>query len=157
MARSRSKVLLARMASASASPLRRAIDTHGYVLLYDGVCGLCNRFVQFVLARDRTGSMAFATLQGAFGEEARRILPELAGVDSVVLLYKDGAYLRSAAAIEVARYLGGGWSLGVAAYLVPRPLRDWVYNRVAAVRYRVFGRFDHCPVPAPDVRGRFLD
>lgn len=157
MARARPKLPLARMSVPAASPLRRAIDAHGYVLLYDGVCGLCNRFVQFILKRDPEGAMRFATLQGPIGDEARRLLPQLAAVDSVVLLYKDGAWVRSTAALQVARYLGGVWNLAAIAYLVPRPLRDWVYDRVAATRYRIFGKLDACPLPAPGTRRRFLD
>ena len=145
------------MTTRSASPLRTAIDAHGHVLLYDGVCGLCNRFVRFLLRRDRAGTMRFATLQGPLGAEARRLLPELAGVDSVVLLYREGAWVRSTAAIEAIRYLGGPWALAVAGYAVPRFVRDWAYDRVARVRYRVFGRFDTCPVPRGEDRERFLD
>lgn len=157
MARKRSKIPLARMSMPGASPLRRAIDAHGFVLLYDGVCGLCNGFVQFILKRDPTGPMRFATLQGSFGDEARRLLPELASVDSMVLLYREGAWVRSTAALEVARYLGGVWLIALAAYLLPRPIRDWVYDRVAAIRYRTFGKYDACPIPPPESRKRFLD
>ncbi len=141
----------------AASALRHALDTHGYVLLYDGVCGLCDGFVQFVLKRDRAGAMRFATLQGSLGDEARRAIPELAKIDSLVLLHRDGAWIRSTAALETARYLGGIWSLALGFYVVPRPIRDWVYDWVARTRYRVFGKFDACRIPSPEQRSRFLD
>jgi predicted DCC family thiol-disulfide oxidoreductase YuxK len=153
----RTRIPLARPSTPSPSTLRRALEAHGHVLLYDGVCGLCNRFVQFILARDAGGTLRFATLQGRYGEEARRLLPDIASVDSVVLLYKDGALLRSTAAIEVLRYLGGGWALAAIGYLIPRMIRDWIYDRVASMRYRAFGRLASCPVPSEETRARFLD
>lgn len=137
--------------------LAGAIEAHGYVLLYDGVCGLCNRVVRWILRFDRGGPMRFATLEGDLGNEARRLIPELDGVDSLVLLSRAGAQVRSTAALEVARYLGGPWSLALLAYAVPRPWRDRLYDWVARRRYRVFGRLEACPLPAPEVRERFLD
>ncbi|MCC6318795.1 MAG: DUF393 domain-containing protein [Gemmatimonadaceae bacterium] len=137
--------------------LRALIDTHGYVVLYDGVCGLCNGFVQWVLARDPSGTMRFATLQGPIGDAARRALPQIADVDSVVVLYKDGAWVKSTAALEVARYVGGAWAIAVAAYVIPRVVRDAVYDAIARRRYGWFGRYDSCPIPTPEQRARFLD
>lgn len=137
--------------------LRALIEQHGFILLYDGLCGLCNGTVQFVLARDPGGPMRFATLQGEIGQAAIKAIPELATVDSVVLLHRDGAWVRSTAALELARYLGGGWTLALVGYLVPRPLRDWAYDAIARRRYRWFGRYDACPIPSPETRARFLD
>jgi predicted DCC family thiol-disulfide oxidoreductase YuxK len=137
--------------------LAAMLAQHGYILLYDGVCGLCNRVVQFVLKRDTIGTMRFATLQGELGKAALRQLPEIADVDSVILLHREGAWVRSTAALEVARYLGGRWSATLAAYAVPRILRDWVYDFIAKRRYRWFGKHADCPVPASEVRDRFLD
>lgn len=101
--------------------------------------------------------MRFATLQGELGQAAIAQVPSLAGVDSVVLLQKDGARMRSTAVLEVLRYLGGAWGLAVVAYIVPRPVRDWVYDFVAGRRYRMFGKYDACPIPTPETRARFLD
>lgn len=136
--------------------LAELLAEHGYILLYDGVCGFCDRIVQFVLKRDRIGAMRFATLEGELGQAALRRLPGIAGGDSVVLLHRDGAWVRSTAALEVARYLGGPWSLLLAGYAIPRLLRDWLYDVIARKRYRWFGRYDTCPVPAPEVQARFL-
>jgi predicted DCC family thiol-disulfide oxidoreductase YuxK len=127
------------------------------LLLYDGTCGLCDRFVQFVLRHDRHRRMRFATLQGRYGDAARRAMPELAGVDSVVLVTRSGAYVRSTAALEVMRYLGGVWSLLLAFYILPRPLRDWGYDFIARRRYGIWGRVDACQLPSPENRARFLD
>lgn len=133
------------------------------VLLYDGLCGFCDWTVQFVLRRDRRGSMRFATLQGGFAREVIARHPELAGVDSLILVERDPATgqervsARSTGALRVAKYLGGAWHLTQAFYLVPRFLRDWAYDVFARHRYRVFGRYDTCPLPSPEDRERFLD
>jgi predicted DCC family thiol-disulfide oxidoreductase YuxK len=137
--------------------LAELLAQHGYILLYDGHCGLCNRFVRFVVKRDKLRAMRFATLQGELGKAALRQLPEIADVDSVILLHREGAWVRSTASLEVARYLGGAWSVTLAAYAVPRLMRDWLYDFIARRRYGWFGRHDSCPIPAPEVRERFLD
>jgi len=135
----------------------------GPVLLYDGLCGFCDWTVQFVLARDRRGVMRFATLQGEFARQVVARHPELAGVDSLILVERDEAtgtervFARSTGALRVARYLGGIWNLTLALYVIPRAVRDWAYDVFARHRYRVFGRYATCPVPAPAQRERFLD
>lgn len=137
-------------------------DAPGPVLLYDGICGFCNATVRFIVARDHRGTMQFAPLEGAFAREVIARHPELRGVDSLVLVRRGGpgddrVSTRSEAAIAVAAHLGGG--LAVAARLarmLPRGLRDLAYDVFARHRYRVFGRFDACPLPSPDLRARFL-
>jgi len=133
------------------------------VLLYDGLCGLCNRAVQFILARDPGGTLRFAPLQGAFarGVLGRQPLPP--GTDSLVLVEGDSAsgaappLLRSDAILSIADYLGWPWRAAVALRLVPRFLRDGAYNVLARQRTRLFGRYGACPIPDPAVRARFLD
>lgn len=131
------------------------------VLLYDGLCGFCNGTVRFILARDRTGHMRFASLQGEFAKTVLSRHPELAGVDSLVLLERgvggsERVLTRSAAALEIAAYLGGVWGWARVLRVVPRGIRDWTYDRFAGVRYRVFGTYDVPPAPKPAVRERFL-
>jgi predicted DCC family thiol-disulfide oxidoreductase YuxK len=133
------------------------------VLLYDGLCGFCDGTVQFVLKHDRRGTLKFATLQGDFARGVIARHPELAGVDSLVLVEPDetsgdeNVYVRSAGALRVARYLGGPWHLARVVAIVPRFLRDWAYDGFARIRYRVFGRYDTCPIPTPEQRARFID
>lgn len=131
------------------------------VLLYDGVCGFCNKSVQFILDHDRHGTMRFAALQSEFGQAAIARHPELAKVDSVVLLERrNGAeqvFIRSTAALRLSGYVGGFWGLARVAYIIPRPLRDLFYDLFARNRYRLFGKYDSCMLPPPEVRGRFLD
>ena len=132
------------------------------VLLYDGTCGFCAASVQWVLAHDRVGTLRFAPLQG---ETARPILarhPELASVDSVVWVEgspeaRETVYVRSAAAMAVARYLGGMWSvMARLAALIPGPIRDRAYDQIARHRHKLTGRGPECLVPTAEERGRFL-
>lgn len=141
---------------APAPSLQARLDEHGHILLFDGDCGLCDRAVQWVLRRDEGGTMRFAPLQSTLGKEALARLPELAGVDSMILLHRDGAWIRSTAVLETARYVGGIWSLAVLGYLVPRALRDWVYDQVAKRRLALFGRVESCSVPTAQQRERFF-
>ena len=128
------------------------------IICFDGVCNLCNGFVQFVIPRDPQKRFQFAALDS---EAGRRVLRE-AGVmpgdaDSVILIEHGHAYVRSAAALRIARRLRFPWPLVYGLIAVPRPLRDWLYDVVARSRYRLFGKRDVCLVPAPEIRSRFLD
>jgi predicted DCC family thiol-disulfide oxidoreductase YuxK len=133
------------------------------VLLYDGLCGFCDGTVQFILKHDRRGELRFATLQGDYARAIVTRHPELANVDSLVLVEHDpgsGAervYVRSTGALRLARYLGGAWHLARVAGIMPRFLRDLAYDAFARIRYRVFGRYDSCPIPTPEQRARFID
>lgn len=134
---------------------------HGPVLLYDGVCGFCNKSVQFVIDHDRKKTIRFAALQSTFGQAVIERHPELAKVDSVVFLDRhDGAenvFIRSSAALRLSGYLGGVWGWARIAYIIPRPIRDFFYDLFARYRYRLFGKYDSCMLPPPEVRERFLD
>lgn len=134
------------------------------LVFYDGVCGLCGRFVQFLLARDPAGRIRFAPLQG---DLARRELTPLghdpADLDSVFVIadwQTPGQHVlaRSRAVRYAVSRLGGPWGVAAgAARLVPPALADAVYRIIARRRYRLFGRFDACPLPPPEWRSRFLD
>ncbi|MGZ4511143.1 MAG: thiol-disulfide oxidoreductase DCC family protein [Mycobacterium sp.] len=132
------------------------------VLLYDGVCGVCNSAVRTILRFDPNGTLRFAALDSDFARAVFDRHPAIAGVDSVVFVDEPGqpterVAVRSAAALRVVDYLGGPWKLLQVARIIPAPLRDWLYDRVADVRYRIFGKYDTCPLPPPEVRARFLD
>lgn len=126
------------------------------VVFFDGVCGLCNRTVDFVLARDREQRFRFSPLQG---ETARRLLGEAdtESLGTLVLLDERGTHRRSTAVVRILRGLGGVWGvLGALLWLIPRPLRDLGYRLVAKSRYRWFGRKESCRMPTPQERSRFL-
>jgi predicted DCC family thiol-disulfide oxidoreductase YuxK len=134
------------------------------ILLYDGICGLCNRFVQFILRRDRNAIFRFASLQSP---PAARILdrhsvnPTVLDTVYVVLnreLPNETLLSRSDALIFVLKQLKGIWRVAASfLQLLPKFLRDRAYNAVARHRYRIFGRTDVCPLPREADRSRFLD
>ncbi|HET9039813.1 MAG TPA: DCC1-like thiol-disulfide oxidoreductase family protein [Gemmatimonadales bacterium] len=133
------------------------------VLLYDGTCGFCAESVQLVLRHDRRQTLRFAALQGAFGAAARARHPELGHVDSVVWLEPASAsgpervLVRSDAALRVATYLGGWFTLARVGRLVPRAVRDRAYDLIARHRHRLLAAGPSCLVPPAEVRARFLD
>jgi predicted DCC family thiol-disulfide oxidoreductase YuxK len=127
-------------------------------ILFDGVCNLCNGFVRFVIARDPAARFRFAALSSP---AAARALGD-AGVtppipDTIVLLDDGVAYFRSDAPLRIARRLRFPWPLAYGLMIVPRFIRDRVYDFIAARRYRWFGRRDACMIPTPELKGRFLD
>lgn len=128
------------------------------LVLFDGVCHLCNGFVQFVIARDPAGRFQFGALQTP---SARRVLdlhdtPDPLP-DTLVLVDQGRVFTRSTAVLRIARHLTFPWPLAYAFLAVPRPLRDGIYAIVARHRYQWFGKRDHCMVPTPAVRARFID
>lgn len=126
------------------------------IAFYDGECGLCNRSVQFVLDRDRDGNVLLAPLQG---ETFRERCPDLGRPDLSTILVLDGGriYERSGAALRILRRLRFPWPIVAAVgSLVPRPIRDWLYDQVATRRYRWFGTVEACRLPSPAERVRLL-
>ena len=126
-------------------------------ILFDGVCNLCNGFVQFVIARDPAARFRFAALQSPPAAALLRAAGVTAPLpDSIVLVADGRAYLRSAAALRILRGLRFPWPLAFAFIVVPPFVRDRVYDAIAAHRYRWFGRRESCMVPTPDLARRFL-
>jgi predicted DCC family thiol-disulfide oxidoreductase YuxK len=127
------------------------------IVLFDGVCNLCNGLVRFVYANDPAGRFRFVPLQS---RRAAELLAPTGGPpadESVVLLDYGRRFERSDAALHLALGLRAPWPLAFAGILVPRPARDAVYRWIARNRYRWFGRKDACPLPPPGLRERFLD
>jgi predicted DCC family thiol-disulfide oxidoreductase YuxK len=125
------------------------------VLLYDGTCGFCARSVRFVLAHDRRGALRFGPLQGDFARTLAAAHPELHEVESVVWCDDSGVRARGDAALAVLDYLGDGWRvLSRLGRLLPRRLRDALYDAIARRRFRLAARA--CLLPTPDERVRFL-
>ncbi len=128
------------------------------VLMFDGVCSLCNGFVDFVISRDKAGTFAFASLQSepaqAFLADAGREASQL--LDTVVLADRDGIHMQSTAVLRVLRALRGPWAPLYGFIAVPASLRDAVYRAVAARRYRWFGKRETCRLPTPQERARFV-
>jgi len=139
------------------------INTSHPVLLYDGLCGFCSKGVQRILRYDKRKTMFFAALQSEYGKSILTRHPELASIDSLVFVepldfaYLEQVFVRSDALLRVARYLGGLWKLTLAGYIIPRSIRDYLYDQFAKRRYRWFGKYETCLLPPPEVRARFLD
>ena len=136
------------------------------LLLFDGTCGFCARSVQFVLRREhRRRTLRFASLDSSIGREVRARYPELEGVDSVIWVEAGSneqdyrLFVRSEAVFRVLKYLGGVWTaLAVVGAVVPRFLRDAVYDFVARHRHKIIPReAESCLLPSPEQRARFVD
>ncbi|MFZ4768251.1 MAG: thiol-disulfide oxidoreductase DCC family protein [Roseimicrobium sp.] len=128
------------------------------IVLFDGVCNLCAWAVQFIIKRDSRGVFKFAALQSEAGQ---RLLLEhgyaSASLDSFVLIEAEGLYVKSEAALRVARHLSGFWPLCYGALILPWRLRDAVYGWIARNRYRWFGKQESCLVPTPEWRARIIE
>jgi predicted DCC family thiol-disulfide oxidoreductase YuxK len=130
------------------------------VLLYDGVCGLCNRIVQFVLKHDRRARFRFASLQSGYAAAIlQRHGIDSDDLDTVYYVAPDQApAARSDAVIAILRELGGFWkTIAAAIRILPKWLRDRGYNVVARHRYRIFGKYESCLLPEKKYQDRFLD
>lgn len=131
-------------------------DNHP-ILLFDGVCNLCNGLVQWVLARDKRKHIRFASLQSEQGQDLQReygLNP--AALDSLVYVKDGKAYTKSSAALLLGQELGGIYQAARLGWIVPSPIRDWVYDWVARNRYRWFGKAEACWLPRPEWQERFL-
>jgi predicted DCC family thiol-disulfide oxidoreductase YuxK len=128
------------------------------LILFDGVCNLCNGFVQFLIKRDPAGKFRFASLQSDFGRSQLlrfNLDPDL--LHSVILIEGDNVLQRSDAALRIVNQLGGAWKILNAFKIFPKFLRDALYNVVARNRYKVFGKRDSCMIPTPELKARFIE
>lgn len=127
------------------------------VVLFDGVCNLCNGSVRFILRHDRRRVFRLAAIQSPEGQAIMNWFGFSAGMSGTMLLVEGNrVFTRSTAALRIASRLPFPWGLAGAAWIVPRAVRDWAYDLVARNRYRWFGRRDACLVPRPEHEGRFL-
>ncbi len=130
----------------------------GPIILFDGVCNLCNGAVQYVIKHDREGIFRFASLQGEHGQRLLKQHNLPAAELSTFVLIKDGkAFTKSTAALLVAKQLNGVVKSLYIFRAIPAFVRDAVYNFIARNRYRLFGRKDSCMIPSPELRARFLN
>ncbi len=145
------------MGHATEKPVQGGPAPAEHLLLFDGVCNLCNGLVQCIARRDRCNRFRFIPLQS---DEGMRLLAahgqDPGSAPTLVYLRKGHLHARSEAVLYVARDLGGGWQLAFACMAVPRTLRDALYNWVARNRYHWFGKRNECMLPGPGLRERFL-
>lgn len=141
------------------------MSTDRPLILFDGVCNLCNATVDFVLARDPNARFRFGSLQSTAArsilercdDSSEAIGPAEEDPATIVLVENGRCYTRSTAALRIARHLSGGWPLLYTAIWIPRTVRDAVYEWIAARRYQWFGKRSSCRAPTPDLADRFLE
>ncbi len=127
------------------------------IVLFDGVCNLCNGLINFIIKRDRKAIMKFASLQSKVASEILKIHNvNEQELDSVVLLIDDKIYTKSTAALHLLKELGGFWKMFYVFIIVPKFIRDFIYTLIAKNRYRMFGRKDSCMIPNKEINARFL-
>jgi predicted DCC family thiol-disulfide oxidoreductase YuxK len=133
-----------------------AMETN--IVLFDGLCNLCSKTVQFIIRNDSKSKFKFASLQS---ENAQLLLSQLKllpnSFDSLIYIGDNMFYLKSTAVLTILKKLGGGWQLLYVLIIIPRFLRDMVYDFIAKRRYKCFGKRATCMVPTPEYQERFLD
>lgn len=127
------------------------------IILFDGVCNLCNSSVQFVIQRDSNKVFRYAALQSDFAKNLLESLNQSApDVESVILVDGETVYYRSNAALRIAKHLNGAWPMLSIFLIVPRFIRDAVYNFIGRNRYKWFGKQESCMIPTPELKELFL-
>jgi len=129
-----------------------------HLILFDGICNLCNSSVQYIIKHDEQALFSFASLQSDFGKQqlaSHGLLPEQ--LDSIVYIHGNQRYVKSTAALKIAKRLDGPVKFLYAFIIIPAPIRDIVYNWIARNRYKWFGKQQHCMLPTSDTKKRFVD
>jgi predicted DCC family thiol-disulfide oxidoreductase YuxK len=135
----------------------KELPGHPRILLFDGVCNLCNGIVHFVIRHDPDGKVSFASLQSDYGQETLKHLGLSTDELHSFIYFRDGQHhQRSTGFLYLARDLGGWWRLWEASWIFPRFIRDFVYGLVAKSRYSIFGKREQCYVPTPELTQRFV-
>ena len=133
-------------------------ETTERIVFFDGVCNFCNYWVNFAIKKDKKKKLRFAPLQG---ETAKNILPQYnistTALSTVVFIDDGKVYTQSSAAFRICKHLDGGWKLFYGLMVIPKFIRDAVYNFIAKNRYRWFGKKESCMVPTADMKSRFLE
>lgn len=128
------------------------------IVLFDGVCNICNRSVQFIITRDKKNVFQFASLQGKTGQALlQKFNKPTNQFNSFVLVEGDRIYTHSTGALRMTRHLSGAWPLLYGFIIIPPFIRNAVYNLIAKNRYRWFGRTESCWLPRPEWKAKFLD
>lgn len=129
------------------------------IILFDGVCNFCNRWVNFIIRHDKKGKIKFAALQSETGKKllTERNLTELVDkLDTFIFIDEKRVYTRSSAGIRIAKYLNGNWKLFSVFIIVPKFIRDAMYKWLAKNRYKWWGKRNECMIPTEEVKERFL-
>ena len=128
------------------------------VILFDGVCNLCNVFVKFIIKRDKKKRFGFAALQSDYAKTIEKKYGlNLTDLNTVILIKDSKVYTKSSAVLHIARGLGLPYSLAICFFIIPAFIRNYVYGFVAKNRYRWFGKLNTCILPPEDLKGRFIE
>ncbi len=128
------------------------------IILFDGVCNLCNNSIQFIIKRDKKDVFRYAALQSDIGQQliAERGI-DTTNIDSIILIEPGLAYhIKSSAALKIGRMFGGAWQVLAIFEWIPSPIRNFFYDIIAKNRYRWFGKQDACMIPTPELKAKFL-
>jgi predicted DCC family thiol-disulfide oxidoreductase YuxK len=137
--------------------MKKQSDHTFRVILFDGVCNFCNSSVNFTIKRDKNNLLKFAALQSLAGSQLMEQYELPANeMQSFIFIENGVAYNRSTAALKVCKYLGAAWPLCYAFIIVPKFIRDGIYNFIAKNRYKWFGKQNECMLPTPAVKAKFL-
>lgn len=139
----------------STSPIN--ISQFNHLVLFDGVCNLCNGFVQFLIRQDKRDQLTFGSLQGSIAQQLLAQNGINNYLSSIVYIRNGKLHQRSSAALSILKDVRGWWWLTQIFWIVPRPIRDMFYNWVGRNRYRWFGKRQSCMVPSPELQKRFLE
>jgi predicted DCC family thiol-disulfide oxidoreductase YuxK len=127
------------------------------ILLFDGSCGLCNNSIKFVLKREKNKELLFSPLQSEFGKKILKEFNIDEGSDTMVFIQNNKAYIKSSAALRLAKYMKAGWPLMSAFLIIPSFIRNAVYDYIAGNRITWFGNADYCEMMTPELRKRFIE
>ena len=128
------------------------------IILFDGLCNLCNTSVNFVIKNDKKGVFRFAPIQTDFGETTlKKYNINTKDTDSIVLIDEDNHYIKSTAALYIAKELSGAYPLLFCFMIVPKFIRNWIYDLVAKNRYKWFGKKVTCMIPTPELKNKFYN
>lgn len=127
------------------------------IVLFDGICNLCNRLVIFIIKQDADAKISFASIQSHAGETLlNKYKISNSEFDTIVLICGKVAYTKSDALLRIFKIIGGFWKFFYIFIIVPKPLRDWVYIKISHNRYKLFGKRNACMIPSEKIKDRFI-
>lgn len=128
------------------------------IILFDGVCNLCNSSVNFVIRNDKKRIFKFSPLQSNYGQQfLKKHSISTIDTDSIILIVNDKSFTKSTAALHIAKHLSGLYPLLFVFIIVPKFIRNWVYDYIAKNRYKWYGKKESCMIPTPELKERFID
>ncbi|USP55783.1 hypothetical protein J2N67_006032 (plasmid) [Bacillus thuringiensis] len=129
----------------------------GNIILFDGECNFCNQSIQFIIRRDTFGNFQYASLKGDVGRKLLERYNIDVNIESMVLIKNREYYIKSDAILNICKELDYPWKLAVFLLLIPKTIRNFVYDKFSKNRYKLFGKQNTCQLPPPEIRKRFLD